>query len=60
MKRVYKSKKSRKACVSTRLSHPEETWEHFRRRIRMGYKDVKNKFCRTNTVYVPIAKSVSS
>ncbi len=60
MKRVYKSKKEPESLRKYRLSHPEETWEHFRRRIRMGYKDVKNKFCRTNTVYVPIAKSVSS
>lgn len=43
MKRVYKSKKEPESLRKYRLSHPEETWEHFRRRIRMGYKDVKKQ-----------------
>lgn len=41
MKRVYKSKEEPEQLRLYRLHNPEETWEHFRRRSRYGYKQVK-------------------
>lgn len=41
MKRVYKSKEEPQLLRQYRLRNPEETWEHFRRRSRNGYKQVK-------------------
>lgn len=43
MKRVYKSKLEPEALRKYRLRFPEETWEHFRRRCRFGYKEVKQE-----------------
>ena len=40
MKRVYKSKEEPELLRQYRLHNPEETWEHFRRRCRRGYKPV--------------------
>ncbi len=41
MKRVYKSKEEPELLRHYRLHNPEETWEHFRRRCRKGYKQVR-------------------
>lgn len=41
MKRVYKNQQEPEALRTFRRKYPEETWEHFRRRSRMGYKQVK-------------------
>lgn len=46
MKRVYKSKLEPEALRKYRLRFPEETWEHFRRRCRHGYKEVKEEILR--------------
>lgn len=41
MKRVYKSKEEPEALKRYRKKFPEESWEHFRRRARHGYQQVK-------------------
>lgn len=46
MKRVYKSKMEPAALRKYRLRYPQETWEHFRRRARGGYRDVKKRILR--------------
>lgn len=43
MKRVYKSPKEPEALRRYRLAHPDETWEHFRRRTGDGYKQIKRQ-----------------
>lgn len=43
MKRVYKSKQEPEALARYRKSYPRETWEHFRRRARNGYREVKRQ-----------------
>lgn len=43
MKRVYKSPHEPESLYRFRKQHPTETWEHFRRRVRSGYKDVKKQ-----------------
>lgn len=43
MKRVYKSKHEPESLYKFRHKYPEETWEHFRRRVRYGYKEVKKQ-----------------
>lgn len=46
MKRVYKSKEEPEMLRKFRLHNPDETWEHFRRRNRPGYKEVKQRILR--------------
>ena len=46
MKRVYKSKEEPELLRQYRLHNPEETWEHFRRRCRRGYKQVRKAILR--------------
>lgn len=46
MKRVYKSKEEPELLRQYRLHNPEETWEHFRRRCRRGYKQVREAILR--------------
>ena len=46
MKRVYKSKEEPELLRHYRLHNPEETWEHFRRRCRKGYKQVREAILR--------------
>ena len=46
MKRVYKSKEEPELLRQYRLHNPEETWEHFRRRCRKGYKQVREAILR--------------
>ena len=46
MKRVYKSKEEPELLKHYRLRNPEETWEHFRRRCRKGYKQVREAILR--------------
>ena len=46
MKRVYKSKEEPEMLRQYRLRNPEETWEHFRRRCRKGYKQVREAILR--------------
>lgn len=46
MKRVYKSKTEPEGLRRYRLRFPEETWEHFRRRSRRGYQEVKQQILR--------------
>ncbi len=41
MKRVYKNQQEPTLLKKYRKLHPEETWEHFRRRNRKGYRQVK-------------------
>lgn len=41
MKHVYKSAEEPELLKKYREYHPDETWEHFRRRCRNGYKEVK-------------------
>lgn len=43
MKRVYKSKQEPESLRRYRENFPEENWEHFRRRSRHGYQDVKKQ-----------------
>ena len=43
MKRVYKTTIEPEALKRYRLRFPEETWEHFRRRARHGYQEVKQQ-----------------
>lgn len=43
MKRVYKSKEEPEALKRYRKKFPEESWEHFRRRARHGYQQVKEQ-----------------
>lgn len=43
MKRVYKSKREPEALARYRKNYPRETWEHFRRRARNGYREVKRQ-----------------
>ncbi len=43
MKRVYKSKQEPEALARYRRAYPNETWEHFRRRARNGYREVKRQ-----------------
>lgn len=46
MKRVYKSKQEPESLARYRKSYPQETWEHFRRRSRNGYREVKQQILR--------------
>lgn len=46
MKRVYKSKEEPELLRQYRMHNPEETWEHFRRRCRRGYKQVREAILR--------------
>ncbi len=46
MKRVYKSREEPALLRRYRLHNPEETWEHFRRRSRNGYRQVKEAILR--------------
>ena len=41
MKRVYKSPATPERLRSYVKAFPDETWEHFRRRNRRGYREVK-------------------
>lgn len=41
MKRIYKRADEPELLKNYRLEHPEEIWEHFRRRCRRGYRQVK-------------------
>lgn len=41
MKRVYKRQQEPELLKQYRKAHPDETWEHFRRRGRKGYRQVK-------------------
>ena len=41
MKRVYKSPATPECLRSYVKAFPDETWEHFRRRNRRGYREVK-------------------
>ena len=43
MKRVYKSPATPERLRSYVKAFPDETWEHFRRRNRRGYRDVKQQ-----------------
>lgn len=43
MKRVYKRRQEPEPLRKYRLSHPEETWEHFRRRSGRGYNIIKKE-----------------
>ncbi len=43
MKRVYKSEPEPASLKRYRERYPHETWEHFRRRTRTGYQDVKQQ-----------------
>ena len=54
MKRVYKSPATPERLCSYVKAFPDETWEHFRRRNRRGYREVKQQ------VYARIVRSVSS
>ena len=40
MKRVYKSPATPERLRSYVKAFPDETWEHFRRRNRRGYREV--------------------
>lgn len=41
MKRIYKRAEEPELLRAYRLEHPDEIWEHFRRRCRKGYRQVK-------------------
>lgn len=41
MKKIFKSPQAPKELKKFAAEHPGETWEHFRRRCREGYKDVR-------------------
>lgn len=43
MKRVYKSPATPERLRSYVKAFPDETWEHFRRRNRRGYREVKQQ-----------------
>lgn len=43
MKRVYKSPATPERLCSYVKAFPDETWEHFRRRNRRGYREVKQQ-----------------
>ena len=43
MKRVYKSPATPECLRSYVKAFPDETWEHFRRRNRRGYREVKQQ-----------------
>ncbi len=43
MKRVYKRREEPALLAEYRRKYPEETWEHFRRRCRDGYRQVKRQ-----------------
>lgn len=43
MKRVYKRGKVPSLLAEYREMHPDETWEHFRRQCRDGYRQVKEQ-----------------
>ena len=43
MKRVYKSPRTPERLRNYRKAFPKETWEHFRRRNRSGYREVKQQ-----------------
>lgn len=60
MKRVYKSPATPERLRSYVKAFPDETWEHFRRRNRRGYREVKQQLLRISTVYARIVRSVSS
>ena len=46
MKRVYKSPATPERLRSYVKAFPDETWEHFRRRNRRGYREVKQQLLR--------------
>ena len=46
MKRVYKSKQEPEGLARYRNRFPWENWEHFRRRARRGYQEVKEQILR--------------
>ncbi len=46
MKRVYKSRIEPELLRRFREEFPDETWEHFRRHSRKGYKEVKKQILR--------------
>ena len=60
MKRVYKSPATPERLRSYVKAFPDETWEHFRRRNRRGYREVKQQLLQDHTVYARIVRSVSS
>ena len=43
MKRVYKSPATPERLRNYVKAFPQETWEHFRRRNRRGYREVKQQ-----------------
>ena len=43
MKRVYKCKEEPEGLKRYRTNYPWESWEHFRRRARRGYQEVKQQ-----------------
>ena len=43
MKRVYKSPVTPERLHNYAQAFPDETWEHFRRRNRRGYREVKQQ-----------------
>lgn len=60
MKRVYKSKEEPELLRQYRLHNPEETWEHFRRRCRKGYKQVREAILRDQHGLCATVRSVLS
>lgn len=59
MKKIFKSKIVPRQLKMFAEAFPHETWEHFRRRSRRGYKEVKNRYTRISMAYAPIVKSAS-